>query len=89
MKKIIRLTESDLKRIIKRVINEQSFDCQEEWDITSDNLEKLYQSNKTFICGKIKEKSKLEPIIKLKVKHFDNNKLECMFDKFTEWCKTN
>jgi len=89
MKKIIRLTESDLTKIIKRVIMEQSLDCQEEWGVTSENLEKLYRNNKGFICGKVKEKSKLEQIIKLKLNYFDNTKLDCMFGKFNEWCKTN
>ena len=49
MKKIIKLTESDLTRIIKRVITEQSFNCQEEWGVTKENLEKLYHNNKVFI----------------------------------------
>jgi len=89
MKKIIKLTESDLTKIIKRVIMEQSLDCQEEWRITSENLEILYRHNKYFICGKIKEKSKLKQIIKLKLDYFDDTKLDCMFNKFNEWCETN
>jgi hypothetical protein len=88
MKKIIKLTESDLTKIIKRVIMEQSLDCQEEWGVTSENLEKLYHNNKVFICGKVKEKSKLEQIIKLKLNYFDTTKLDCMFNKFNEWCRT-
>ena len=39
MKKVIRLTESDLTRIVKRVINEQ-YNVRKDWELLSDRLEK-------------------------------------------------
>ena len=39
MKKVIRLTESDLVRIVKRVVSEQ-YNVRKDWELLSDRLEK-------------------------------------------------
>jgi len=63
MKKVIKLTESDLTRIVKRVINEQSS--------TKDEILKIQQSlNKVWTNVKIKEDGILGPETKKYIELF-------------------
>ena len=85
MKKIIRLTESDITRIVKKVILEQLNDCDEEWKGFLGKFEKLYKSTpKSTFCKKIN----FEGFVKLDNPYFDSTKLPCLKSKFQEWCKS-
>jgi len=88
MKKVVRLTESDLVRLVKRVIMEQ-VNCDVEWTTVETALEKkINMSNidiTSFVCVKdltdfITEQFKTSPL--------DNEKLKCIHGKMGEWCKS-
>ena len=88
MKRIIRLTESDLVRLVKRVIMEQ-VTCDVEWTTVKKALEtKINMSDMditSFVCGKdqtgfITGQFKTSPL--------DSEKLKCIHGKMGEWCKS-
>jgi len=90
MKKVVRLTESDLVRLVKRVIMEQ-VTCDVEWTTVKTALEKKINMSyskgmdiTSFVCGKdqtgfITGQFKTSPL--------DNEKLKCIHGKMGEWCK--
>jgi hypothetical protein len=88
MKKVVRLTESDLVRLVKRVIMEQ-VTCDVEWTTVKTALEKKINMSDmditSFVCGKdqtgfITGQFKTSPL--------DNEKLKCIHGKMGEWCKS-
>jgi hypothetical protein len=85
MKKVIRLTESDLVRIVKRVINEQETDCNTEWVKVKTSLEKKINMSDIditpYFCGKDQT-----GFIKGQVTDIDDVKLKCVHTKIGEWC---
>jgi len=87
MKKVVRLTESDLIKIVKRVIVEQ-VTCDVEWTKVKTALEKKINMSDmditSFVCGKdqtgfITGQFKTSPL--------DDEKLKCIHVKMGEWCK--
>jgi hypothetical protein len=86
MKKIIRLTESDLARIVKRVIMEQD-DCETEWKTVKTALEKKINMSDiditSFVCGKDQT-----GFIKGQVPTIVDEKLKCIHGKMGEWCES-
>lgn len=84
MKKIIRLTESDLTRIVKRVIMEQN-DCDTEWATVKTALEKK-RNMKDFDVTPLVCKKDQTGFIKEQVPTIDDVKLKCIHGKMGEWC---
>ena len=86
MKKIIRLTESDLMRIVKRVIMEQD-GCETEWTTVKTALEKKINMSDIDITSYVCNKDQTG-FIKGQVPTIDDVKLKCIHGKMGEWCKS-
>jgi|688.fasta_scaffold00958_61 hypothetical protein len=87
MKKIVRLTERDLSRIVRRVIKEQATDCSIEWSKVKKALEnKINMSDidiTSYVCAKDQS-----GFIKGQTPDIDEEKLKCVHIEMGEWCKS-
>ena len=86
MKKIVRLTESDITRIVKRVIMEQD-GCETEWTTVKTALEKKINMSDIDITSYVCKKDQTG-FIKGQVPTIDDVKLKCIHGKMGEWCKS-
>jgi len=97
MKKVVRLTESDLVRIVKRVILEQSVNCEDDFKKIESSLESDYE-DKGWGINKLNKNSKgmseyvclkdHKDYIKKIIPTITNENLKCVQNKMTNFCKT-
>ena len=96
MKKVVRLTESDLVRIVKRVILEQSVNCDNDFNKIESSLEYKYHQ-KGWIGSKLNQNDKgmseyvclkdHKGYIKKIIPTITNENLKCVQNKMVNWCK--
>jgi len=97
MKKVVRLTESDLVRIVKRVILEQSVNCDNDFKKIESSLESEY-INSGWVGSKLKKNEKgmneyvclkdHKDYIKKIIPTITNENLKCVQNKMISFCKT-
>jgi hypothetical protein len=85
MKRIIKLTESDLTRIVRRVMNENALTgCDREWGALSKSLEATALiMDKASLC---KNAAKLNAMLTLVDAAPDSELYKCLTGKVTQWC---
>ena len=85
MKKIIRLTESDLARIVKKVLNEQSStNCDRDWQKILYKFKTDEEREKVFCNDEKRNKEFKDAVNK---KQLDANNEACLRTKTVQWCR--
>jgi hypothetical protein len=102
MKKIIRLTERDLTRIVRRVIIEQQTPCDIEWKKLETFYTESYNKNRPknllpchFLFYEGDEKTKMfgkmvdmDGSVEYQKSKNKNELKNCLIDKLISWCES-
>jgi hypothetical protein len=84
MKRIVRLTESDLIRLVKRVINEQSENCEDEWEVVYKYMEDAADKNESIDIRPYYCKKDPSKFVKEVYPNIDESKLKCLNQKIID-----